>query len=217
MNSNRNGILVSSSEAERFTLHQTLRGLMPEAVADTLMSHLPPAGWSDVARKSDIEDLGASTGQVVDTLRVEMVAGFDRVNSQITALDKRVDNLELRFGGLETRFQHLELRFDRVEERLAGQIRALDAKLESRTNDLEAKFDNRIDNLETKLNTRIDNLETRINELDSKFNSRFDSFETKFDARFDELASMKRYVISTGVALAAVMCGVGAPLWFSLL
>ncbi|MFM7893584.1 MAG: hypothetical protein ACKO8P_07210 [Actinomycetota bacterium] len=228
MNSNRNGMLVSSSEAERFTLHQTLRGLMPEAVADTLMSHLPPAGWSDVARKSDIEDLGASTGQVVDTLRVEMVAGFDRVNSQITALDKRVDNLELRFGGLETRFQHLELRFDRVEERLAGQIRALDAKLESRTNDLEAKFDNRIDNLETKLNIRIDNLETRINELDSKFgnrineldskfDSRFDSFETKFDARFDELASMKRYVISTGVALAAVMCGVGAPLWFSLL
>ncbi|MFM8508277.1 MAG: hypothetical protein ACKOBR_11425 [Actinomycetota bacterium] len=228
MNSNRNGMLVSSSEAERFTLHQTLRGLMPEAVADTLMSHLPPAGWSDVARKSDIEDLGASTGQVVDTLRVEMVAGFDRVNSQITALDKRVDNLELRFGGLETRFQHLELRFDRVEERLAGQIRALDAKLESRTNDLEAKFDNRIDNLETKLNTRIDNLETRINELDSKFgnrinelDSKFDNriniLETKFDARFDELASMKRYVISTGVALAAVMCGVGAPLWFSLL
>ncbi|MFM7899927.1 MAG: hypothetical protein ACKO97_13325, partial [Actinomycetota bacterium] len=82
---------------------------------------------------------------------------------------------------------------------------------------LEAKFDNRIDNLETKLNTRIDNLETRINELDSRFNSRFDSFETKFDARFDELASMKRYVISTGVALVAVMCGVGAPLWFSLL
>ncbi|MFM8643885.1 MAG: hypothetical protein ACKODN_01275 [Actinomycetota bacterium] len=228
MNSNRNGILVSSSEAERFTLHQTLRGLMPEAVADTLMSHLPPAGWSDVARKSDIADLGATPGQVIDTLRVEMVAGFDRVNSQITALDKRVDNLELRFGGLETRFQHLELRFDRVEERLAGQIRALDVKLESRTNDLEAKFDNRIDNLEAKfdtridnleakLDTRIDNLETRFNELDSKFDNRINILETKFDARFDELASMKRYVISTGVALAAVMCGVGAPLWFNLL
>jgi len=182
MNSNRNGILVSSSEAERFTLHQTLRGLMPEAVADTLMSHLPPAGWSDVARKSDIEDLGASTGQVVDTLRVEMVAGFDRVNSQITALDKRVDNLELRFGGLETRFQHLELRFDRVEERLAGQIRALDAKLESRTNDLEAKFDNRIDNLETKLNTRIDSLETKLN-------TRMDSLATKLNTRIDNLDS----------------------------
>jgi len=182
MNSNRNGILVSSSEAERFTLHQTLRGLMPAAVADTLMSHLPPAGWSDIARKSDIEDLSASTGQLIDALRVEMVAGFDRVNSQITALDKRVDNLELRFGGLETRFQHLELRFDRVEERLAGQIRALDAKLESRTNDLEAKFDNRIDNLEAKFDNRIDNLETKLN-------TRIDSLATKLNTRIDNLDS----------------------------
>ena len=175
---------MASSEAERFTLHQTLRSLMPEAVADTLMNHLPPTGWTNVAQKSDIEDLSASTSQVIETLRVEMVAGFDRVNSQISSLDKRVDNLELRFGGLETRFQHLELRFDRVEERLTSQIRAI-----------EAQFD-----------ARIDNIETRINKL-----------EAKFDARFDELASMKRYVISTGVALATVMCGVGAPLWLSLL
>jgi hypothetical protein len=57
MNSHRSGTFVSSSEAERFTLHQTLRGLMPEEVAATLMSHLPPAGWSDVAVKSDIDEL----------------------------------------------------------------------------------------------------------------------------------------------------------------
>ena len=235
MNSNRNGILVASSEAERFTLHQTLRSLMPEGVADTLMSHLPPTGWNDVAQKSDIEDLSASTSQVIETLRVEMVAGFDRVNSQISSLDKRVDNLELRFGGLETRFQHLELRFDRVEERLSSQIRALDAKLESRTNDLEAKLDTkinkletkfdaridnietRIDKLETKVDARIDNVETRIDKLETKFDTRINKLEAKFDARFDELASMKRYVISTGVALATVMCGVGAPLWLNLL
>ena len=208
---------MASSEAERFTLHQTLRSLMPEAVADTLMNHLPPTGWTNVAQKSDIEDLSASTSQVIETLRVEMVAGFDRVNSQISSLDKRVDNLELRFGGLETRFQHLELRFDRVEERLSSQIRALDAKLESRTNDLEAKFDARIDNIETRIDKLETKLDTRIDNLETKFDTRINKLEAKFDARFDELASMKRYVISTGVALATVMCGVGAPLWLNLL
>ena len=102
---------MPSSEAERFTLHQTLRGLMPEAVADTLMSHLPPTGWSDIARTADI------------------------------------DAQSLRFDRIDQKFVEIDARFDRI------------------------------------------------------------------DARFDELASMKRYVVTTGIALAALICGVGAPLW----
>ena len=102
---------MPSSEADRFTLHQTLRGLMPEAVADTLMSHLPPTGWSDIARKADI------------------------------------DAQNLRFDRIDAKFVEIDARFDRI------------------------------------------------------------------DAKFDELASMKRYVVTTGIALAALICGVGAPLW----
>ena len=109
---------MPSSEAERFTLHQTLRGLMPEAVADTLMSHLPPTGWSDIARKADI------------------------------------DAQNLRFDRIDQKFVEIDARFDRID----------------------AKFD-------------------------------------RIDAKFDELASMKRYVVTTGIALAALICGVGAPLW----
>ena len=43
------------SEAQRFEMHTCLRGLMGEEVANTMMEHLPPSGWSDVARKSDLE------------------------------------------------------------------------------------------------------------------------------------------------------------------
>lgn len=117
---------MPSSEAERFALHQTLRGLMPEAVADTLMSHLPPTGWSDVARKADI----------------------DALNLRLDRIDARLDQ---KFAEIDARFDRIDARFDRV------------------------------------------------------------------DARFDELASMKRYVVSTGVALAALICGAGAPLWLSTL
>jgi len=109
---------MPSSEADRFTLHQTLRGLMPEAVADTLMSHLPPTGWSDIARKADI------------------------------------DAQNLRFDRIDAKFVEIDARFDRID----------------------ARFD-------------------------------------RIDAKFDELASMKRYVVTTGIALAALICGVGAPLW----
>ena len=137
---------MPSSEADRFTLHQTLRGLMPEAVADTLMSHLPPTGWSDIARKADID---------AQNLR------FDRIDAKFVEIDARFDRIDARFVEIDKKFVEIDARFDRID----------------------AKFD------------RID--------------ARFD----RIDAKFDELASMKRYVVTTGIALAALICGVGAPLW----
>jgi len=106
---------------------------MPEAVADTLMAHLPPAGWSDVARTSDINHLRAEINHMradIDALRADTQERFDKVDA----------------------------RFDKVD----------------------ARFD-------------------------------------KVDARFDELASMKRYVITTGIAIIATILAVGSPLWFELL
>ena len=67
---------MTSPEAERFTLHQTLRGLMPEAVADTLMAHLPPIGWSNIATKDDIY-----------ILRSEMNQGFGLINARFERVD----------------------------------------------------------------------------------------------------------------------------------
>jgi hypothetical protein len=43
------------SEAQRFALHRELKNALGDDVADTRMEHLPPTGWSDVARKTDIE------------------------------------------------------------------------------------------------------------------------------------------------------------------
>ena len=137
---------MTSPEAERFTLHQTLRGLMPEAVADTLMAHLPPIGWSNIATKDDI-----------DILRSEMNHGFGLINA--------------RFERVDETFTHIDARLTQMDER----FKQIDAR--------PANFETRFDRLETKI---------------------------------DQLASMKRYVITTGISLAAIMCGVVAPLWFSL-
>ena len=123
---------MPSSEAERFTLHQTLRSLMPEAVADTLMSHLPPTGWSDIARQADLD---------AQSLR------FDRIDAKFVEIDARFDRIDARLDHIDARLDRIDIRLDRI------------------------------------------------------------------DAKFDELASMKRYVVTTGIALAALICGVGAPLW----
>ena len=59
---------------------------MGEEVANTMMEHLPPSGWSDVARKSDIEIINLKITHlgkelkglkiVIGALIPTMVAGF---------------------------------------------------------------------------------------------------------------------------------------------
>ena len=107
MNSNRKGKFMSSGEADRLTLHQTLRGLMPENVADILMAHLPPVGWSNVATKDDI-----------NLLRMEMNQRFTLVDEKFKQIDPRFTTTDERFKKIDARFDHIDARFDRLETKI---------------------------------------------------------------------------------------------------
>ena len=65
---------MAISETARLDMLSGLRTHVGEAVANTLMEHLPPGGWYDVARTGD----------------------FDRIET-------RLDRLEIRFDKLEAR------------------------------------------------------------------------------------------------------------------
>ena len=73
---------MSVSEAQRFEMHTALRKVMGDEVADTMMEYMPPFGWSDVARKSDI----------------------DRLDLRLDQIDKRLDQIDKRFGQVDKRF-----------------------------------------------------------------------------------------------------------------
>jgi len=107
MSSNRKGKFMSSGEADRLTLHQTLRGLMPENVADILMAHLPPVGWSNVATKDDI-----------NLLRVEMNQRFTLVDEKFKQIDPRFTTTDERFKQIDARFDQIDEKFDRLETKI---------------------------------------------------------------------------------------------------
>lgn len=46
---------MTVSAAQRRALHEGLVKKLGADVADTLMDYLPPAGWSDLARRSDLD------------------------------------------------------------------------------------------------------------------------------------------------------------------
>ncbi|MCB0968600.1 MAG: hypothetical protein KDB37_17345 [Ilumatobacter sp.] len=61
----------------RLNLHRKLDETLGPEDADTLMAHLPPVTWNEVATKDDVDQLGK-------TLRLEMRAEFaEQMNRQI--------------------------------------------------------------------------------------------------------------------------------------
>lgn len=183
MHSNRMGTFVSSSEIDRFTLHQTLRGLMPEEVAATLMSHLPPAGWSDVALQSDIEKLETAVKHDIAQLAAA-------TKHQIDELRTATKN-DLAHLAVATKHE-----FDDLRVATKVQFDQLGAATKHEIGDLRVANKNDLAQLETAVKHDIDDLRIRVDRLEVKV---------------DKLASMKRYVVTTGIALAALITGFGVP------
>ena len=65
---------MAISETARLDMLSGLRTHVGEAVANTLMEHLPPGGWYDVARTGD----------------------FDRIETRLNRLEASLDKLEAK-------------------------------------------------------------------------------------------------------------------------
>jgi hypothetical protein len=79
------GFIMSISEAERFDMQVGLRSHLGDHVANILMEHLPPSGWSDVARKQDIADIHKELTRINSTLKV-IIGGVLTVSAAIIVL-----------------------------------------------------------------------------------------------------------------------------------
>lgn len=76
---------MTTYDDRRFEMHETLRQLMGDDVAGTIMEHLPPSGWGDVARSHDLVTLQQSVNR-----------RFDEAERRFTSIDQRIDRIETR-------------------------------------------------------------------------------------------------------------------------
>jgi hypothetical protein len=79
-------------ERSRHALFQQLERTIGEEAAATLMEHLPPVGWADVATRRDLDSLRAEmqgeftlVRRDVDALRTEMQGEFKLVRQESKA------------------------------------------------------------------------------------------------------------------------------------
>ena len=110
---------MTISEAERFEMHLELRKVLGDNVADTVMEHLPPSGWGDVARVSDLSHIH-SRFDYVQTQFDGINRQFDEVDRRFEEVDRRFDDVDRRFDDVDRRFEDVDRRFEEVREQLRG-------------------------------------------------------------------------------------------------
>src|SRR5207249_1782827 len=85
---------VASTEAARHRMYQRLEELLGREDAATLMEHLPPVGWGEVATKRDLDHLAVTTNRDLDHLAVTTKRDLDHLAVTTRRdLDHAVENL----------------------------------------------------------------------------------------------------------------------------
>ena len=95
---------MAISEESRHQLHNRLDAVLGREEAATLMAHLPPVGWADVATKHDLDSLSEK-------------------------LDLRFEAVNWRFVGVERKLDDHDRRFDRIDDELKQIRRELRSNL----------------------------------------------------------------------------------------
>lgn len=88
---------MAISDHDRYELYKWLEESAGPKVADTMMAHLPPAGWADVATKRDIEMVELRMDRIADQLRAEFHNGMRTQTLVILGLNASMLGAALAF------------------------------------------------------------------------------------------------------------------------
>ena len=75
-----------TSASDRHHLFRTLESVLGDSDAATLMDHLPPGGWDDVATKSDVRALGTELRGEIAELRGELKGDMAELRGDVAEM-----------------------------------------------------------------------------------------------------------------------------------
>ena len=103
---------MTVSETNRLDMLVGLRMYLGDSVANTLIEHLPPGGWQDVARTADTDRLQRDVNRLHDD--------FAQLRNEFQGIRQEFQGLRQEFQNLREEFQKLSDRYDTTVKWLIG-------------------------------------------------------------------------------------------------
>ncbi len=117
---------MTVTEESRHRLHQKLGEAIGPEEASTLMEHLPPVGWADVATKQDLAHLQEVVAANVDHRSALLTGDVDHRYRMLDAkIDGRYDQLDAKIDGIAALFHEIRKLYEAQDRRME----ALELKL----------------------------------------------------------------------------------------
>ena len=120
---------MPTSESKRHALREKLTGALGSEAAGTLMEHIPPMRWDELATKTDLR-------QLADQLTDKMATKDDlHQMADLLRKERRADRQELRgemhkeFGAMHQKFGEMHDKFGEMQDRSAERQTQLVAML----------------------------------------------------------------------------------------
>ena len=120
---------MTITEAERFQMHEALSTAHGKEVAAIIMEHLPPTGWGDVARRSDVADLRVLTTKDLEMVRIALTSDMQALRTELTS-DMQALRAELR-GEMQELRAELRGEMQELRAELRGEMSVLRADMRS--------------------------------------------------------------------------------------
>ena len=81
---------MSITQSRRYEMHEVLREKLGVGAADTLVEHLPPEGWGDVATKKDLSQVRTELQIEIALLRSELHQEIALLRSEMIQMEERL-------------------------------------------------------------------------------------------------------------------------------
>jgi len=82
---------MAVTEESRYRLFKQLEDTLGAEHANTLMGHLPPVGWADVATKGDVESLRRHVDVELGRVRNHVDTELGALRRDLVQLEERID------------------------------------------------------------------------------------------------------------------------------